>query len=55
MIVIKDSTTNRILRSFDRLRPDIITSGDKHIITYKGTKFLIPLSMQQRINKGNTR
>jgi hypothetical protein len=51
--------TNRAVdtfkQAFDRLRPVIITKGDKHIITSKGTKFEIPLSIHTSTSRGNTR
>lgn len=55
MIEIKSGTTDRLLSALNLLRPDIITSGDKHIITYKGSKYSIPLSITSSNRKGNTR
>lgn len=56
MIQINTNTpANRINKAFDTIRPVIITTGNKHVITSKGTKYEVPLSLEQRVSRGNTR
>lgn len=56
MITINTDTSFRNLKdAFDRLRPVIITTGSKHVITYKKQTFNVPITREQRIIKGNTR
>lgn len=46
---------DKLKQAFDNLRPVIITKGDKHLITSKGEKFEVPLSIHQSTSRGNTK
>jgi NAD(P)H-hydrate repair Nnr-like enzyme with NAD(P)H-hydrate dehydratase domain len=56
MIKIKTQEAfDNFKQAFDRLRPVIITKGDRHVITSKGNDFIVPLTIHQAISKGNVR